>query len=175
MPETPVSAAALGLPAHTLSRRRLLAGLAAGTATVTIATGAALALDPVTAVSTALDPVFPAIEAHRAVWRAWEDAMNARSAIEKREGGRIEWASSEAQHACGWAQAKDEDYRLNCEEHIAFEALFAATPTTLPGLAALAAYGVGREAACHGDEGSSDVLKTLARGLAALASTTGRA
>jgi len=156
----------------TLSRRHLLSGLAAGTATVTIATGAALALDPAPVSVLATDPVFALIEAHRAAWNVYGDAISAQSVIEERRfcTGRIDDESDPR-----WIEASALVAQTSAATDVAFERMAEATPVTLAGLSALAAYGLGREAACHGDEGSSDVLKTLARGLDALTSTTGRA
>ena len=82
-----------------MDRRRLLVCLAAGSATVASATGAALALMPAPAGALAPDPVFAAIEAHRAAYAAWDVALTACNAIEEREDG-IEWAPEERRRAC---------------------------------------------------------------------------
>jgi len=155
-----------------LDRRHLLAGLAAGSATVTAASAAALALEPASALAPVADPVFAAIEAHRAAWRAWDEAVIACDRIVDSAGRPAEMASKECQDASGWTAANEVADALDVEEEAAFVALFEGTPTTLPGLAALAAHGMGEEAECHGKVGAAWLLDALARGLAALSPVT---
>ena len=100
-----------------LSRRSLLAGVpAAAFATVPAAAVAAVA------VATGADPVFAAIEAHRAVWQAFDDAVGASEdgayvgAVEI--AGDVEessWADL-LDHPCATFEAvkAKADYLLNC-------------------------------------------------------------
>ena len=131
MSKPTVSAAGGAMPAEGHKSRRFF--LAAGSA------GAALAsLGAAVAMATPVDPIFAAIERHKAAWGAFVETVDPLDNVEgEQEGTKEEAAYMEANDAA------DE----------ALEAFLATPPTTLAGLRAALEYVVEVDSGCMPDNG----------------------